>query len=159
MPADQGDPQAKSSCKNAKIKSKDIEGLKYFEMLEPLLEQLHNDQCERDKANQRTLHYDKYCMLVLLYMFNPILTSLRSIQQASELSKVQKKLGCKRTSLGSLNAASTVFDKQRYQESMLSDLPKVTFVLGQFCFRFSTEMADTKSAKLFDRKSTTNAWE
>ncbi len=31
-------------------------------------------------------------MLILLYLFNPIATSLRSIQQASELKKVQKKL-------------------------------------------------------------------
>ena len=99
-------------------------------MLEPLLERLHEDQCGRDKAKQRELHYDKYCMLILLYMFNPTLTSLRSIQQASELSKVQKKLGCKRTSLGSLNAASTVFDSQRLQ-SIISELGTTAAPLGR----------------------------
>ena len=130
MPVDQDDSQDKSSRGKAKIKSKDIEGLKYLEMLEPLLEQLHNDQCGRDKANQRTLHYDKYCMLVLLYMFNPTVTGLRSIQQASELSKVQKKLGCKRTSLGSLNAASTVFDSQRLQ-AIISELGTQAAPLGR----------------------------
>jgi len=36
----------------------------------------------------------------LLYLFNPVVVSLRSLQQASEL-KVQKKLGCARASLGS----------------------------------------------------------
>jgi len=35
---------------------------------------------------------------------------LRSLQQASELKKVQKKLGVPRASLGSLSEASTVFD-------------------------------------------------
>ena len=79
VPATEDQPDEKSSRKKAKLKSKDIEGLKYLEMVEPMLERLHNDQCGRDKANQRTLHYDKYCMLVLLYMFNPVVSSLRSL--------------------------------------------------------------------------------
>jgi hypothetical protein len=49
-------------------------------------------------------------------MFNPICTSLRSLQQASELKKVQKKLGVPRASLGSLSEASTVFDSRRMLE-------------------------------------------
>lgn len=52
-------------------------------------------------------------MLILLYLFNPIVTSLRGIQQASELQKVQKKLGCARAALGSLSEAATVFDAER----------------------------------------------
>jgi hypothetical protein len=48
----------------------------------------------------------------LFYFFNPIVTSLRAIQQISELKKVQKILGVKRTSLGSLSEASSVFDSQ-----------------------------------------------
>ena len=54
--------------------------------------------------------------LVLLYMFNPICTSLRAIQQASELKKVQRKLGCPRASLGSLSESTRVFDSQLMQE-------------------------------------------
>jgi hypothetical protein len=69
-----------------------------------------------DKAKNRELHFDKYCMLVLLYMFNPTVTSLRAISQASELSKVQKKLGCKRASLGSLSEASRLFDASLLKE-------------------------------------------
>ena len=42
----------------------------------------------------------------------PIVTSLRGIQQASELKKVQKKLGCPRASLGSLSEAVEVFDPE-----------------------------------------------
>jgi hypothetical protein len=99
-----------------KIEEKDITGLKYFEKLNPLLNRLHEVGCERDKANNRDLHFDQYCMLVLLYLFNPIVTSLRGIQQASELAKVQRKLGCPRASLGSLSEATSVFDAQRLQE-------------------------------------------
>jgi hypothetical protein len=59
---------------------------------------------------------DQYMSLLLLYMFNPICTSLRSLQQASELKKVQKKLGVPRASLGSLSEAARVFDSQTMLE-------------------------------------------
>jgi hypothetical protein len=49
-------------------------------------------------------------------MFNPICTSLRAVQQASELKKVQRKLGCPRASLGSLSEAARVFDSSLMQE-------------------------------------------
>jgi hypothetical protein len=42
-------------------------------------------------------------------MFNPICGSLRALQQASELDKVQKKLGCARASLGFLNQGLLCF--------------------------------------------------
>ena len=56
---------------------------------------------------------DQYYLLILLCMFNPVVTSLRGLQQASELKKVQKKLGCARTSLGSLSESVAVFDSER----------------------------------------------
>ena len=96
-----------------KIKEKDIVGLKYFDQLGELLHQLHDVGCERDRAGNRTLHMDQYCMLILLYMFNPVVTSLRGLQQASDLKKVQKKLGCARASLGSLSESVAVFDSER----------------------------------------------
>jgi hypothetical protein len=68
-----------------KIVESDIAGLKYFDQLAPLLGRLHHEGCQRDRAGNRQLHYDNYCLLVLLYLFNPIVTSLRGIQQASEL--------------------------------------------------------------------------
>ncbi len=96
-----------------KIEEKDIVGLKYFDQLGELLQQLHDVGCERDRAGNRSLHMDQYCMLILLYMFNPVVTSLRGLQQASELKKVQKKLGCARASLGSLSESVAVFDSER----------------------------------------------
>ena len=98
------------------IRDRDIQGLKYFDQLAPLLARLHDEGCARDRAGNRQLHYDQYCLLILLYLFNPIVTSLRGLQQASELPKVQKKLGCPRAALGSLSEATTVFDPQRLHE-------------------------------------------
>lgn len=99
-----------------KIEAADITGLKYFDKLGPLLARLHDEACQRDKAGNRELHFDQYCQLILLYLFNPIVTSLRGIQQASELKKVQQKLGCPRASLGSFSEASSVFDAERLKE-------------------------------------------
>jgi len=58
----------------------------------------------------------QYCMLILLFMFNPVVKSLRGLQQASELKNVQKKLGCPRTSLGSLSESVSIFDPERLKE-------------------------------------------
>jgi hypothetical protein len=102
--------------KREKIRSQDITGLKYFDRLAPMLERLHDVGCDRDKAGNRQLHFDQYCMLILLYLFNPIVTSLRGIQQAGELDKVQRKLGCPRAALGSLSEAATVFDAERLKD-------------------------------------------
>jgi len=104
--------------KKKKIQSKDVIGLKYFDQLAPLLKRLHDDGCERDQAGNRELHYDQYCMLTLLYLFNPVVTSLRGIQQASELKKVQQKFECARASLGSLSEATSVFEAERLKEIM-----------------------------------------
>jgi hypothetical protein len=98
--------------KRKKVREKDITGLKYFDRLAPLLQRLHDDGCERDKAGNRRLHFDQYCMLVLLYLFNPTVSSLRALQQASELKNVQRKLGCGRASLGSLSEATHVFNPE-----------------------------------------------
>ena len=104
-----------------RIREQDITGLKYFDKLNPLLERLHEVGCQGDTARNRTLHFDQYCMLVLLFLFNPIVTSLRGLQQASELKNVQKKLGCARTSLGSLSESVAVFEPERLKE-IISEL-------------------------------------
>ncbi len=102
--------------KRTKVREEDVTGLKYFDRLAPLLQRLHDDGCGRDKAGNRQLHFDQYCMLVLLYLFNPTVSSLRAIQQASELKKVQRKLGCGRASLGSLSEAAQVFHPELLRE-------------------------------------------
>ena len=98
------------------IRAQDVTGLKYFRRLLPLFERLHDVGCARDTAGNRQLHMDQYCSLILLFMFNPCLRSLRALQQASELKNVQRKLGCARSSLGSLSEATDVFDPERLRE-------------------------------------------
>jgi len=104
------------SPKRKKIKEEQLQGFKYFKAIAGMTESLHDAGCQRDRAGNRLLHMDQYMSLLLLYMFNPICTSLRAVQQASELKKVQRKLGCPRASLGSLSEAATVFDSKLMQE-------------------------------------------
>lgn len=88
------------------IREEDIQGFKYLDAFFKILTRLHD---LKDHQN-RKLHYDQYLALMLLYFFTPVLTSLRGIQQATTLEKIQKRLGIKKTSLGSLSEASQVFD-------------------------------------------------
>jgi Transposase DDE domain len=103
------------------IRDKDLQGLKYFKLLCPLLERLHDDATARDRAGNRHLFYDQYACLLLLFFFNPIVQSLRGLQQASTLDKVQRLLGCPRVSRGSLSEASRVFDPELLH-ALISDL-------------------------------------
>ena len=111
------------SAKRDTIKEQQLQGFKYFKAISGLLESLHEAGCQRDRAGNRQLHMDQYMSLLLLYMFNPICTSLRAVQQASELKKVQRKLGCPRASLGSLSESARVFDSRLMQDliEQLSD--------------------------------------
>jgi hypothetical protein len=94
------------------IRDKDLQGLKYFKLLASLLDPLHQDATARDHAGNRSLFYDQYACLLLLFFFNPVVKSLRGIQQASTLDKVQRLFGCPRVSRGSLSEASRVFDPE-----------------------------------------------
>ena len=83
-------PSAEPPTTDQRLTEKDIVGLKYFDELLPLLKRLHHDGCQRDRAGNRDLHYDQYCLMALVFLFNPICSSLRALQQASELKHVQK---------------------------------------------------------------------
>lgn len=107
------------ATKRKKIKDSDLVGFKYFKAISKMLERLHDAGCQRDIAGNRILHMDQFTVLILLYMFNPICRSLRSLQQVSELKKVQKLFGVPRASLGSLSEASRVFDSELLKEIIL----------------------------------------
>lgn len=94
------------------IQARDVRGLKYFKVLDSLLARLHGVGSERDKAHNRSLHMDRYCTLILLWLFSPIVDSLRGLQQVSALKKVQQKFGIRRASLGSLSESVRVFDPE-----------------------------------------------
>jgi hypothetical protein len=105
-----------TTSRDSQLKPSDIRGLKHFARIRELLSVLHRNGCERDKSGNRELHMDEYCLGVLLFLFNPLVTSLRAIQQASGFANVQKKLGIKRSSLGSLSESVSVFDPEPLKE-------------------------------------------
>ena len=94
----------------------EIEGWEYFDTLVPLLARLKGIGVKRNKAGNRLLFYDQYISLLLLYFFNPTITSLRGLQQASTLEVVQRRLGIRPTSLGSFSEAARVFDAEALHE-------------------------------------------
>lgn len=112
------------------VREADLRGFKYFRLLGPLLQRLHEVGSARDKAGNRELFYDQYTALLLLYFFSPIVTGLRSLQQASALDKVQKLLGVGRVSLGSFSEASGVFDAEPLQH-ILGELAQRALPLQQ----------------------------
>jgi hypothetical protein len=119
------------ASKEADFSEQDLGGFKYLDRLLPMLARLHDFGCARDRAGNRQLHYDQYCLLVLLALFNPVVRSLRAIQQASTLRKVQKRLGCPRTSLGALSEAVDVFDPARLVAiigELLDEVPRARSV-------------------------------
>ncbi len=116
------------SVKRKKIKDSQLKGFKYFKAISAMLESLHDAGCERDIAGNRILHMDQYVSLLLLYMFNPICNSLRSLQQVSELKKVQKQFGAARASLGSLSEAARVFDSELLKKIIQELSAKLTNV-------------------------------
>ncbi len=106
-----------------KLRNQDIRGLKYFRVLQPLLERLHDVGTKRDVAGNRDLHMDQYCTLILLWLFSPLVDSLRGLQQASELDKVRKKFGVGRSSLGSLSESVTIFDPEPLRQIVAEQVP------------------------------------
>lgn len=111
------------------IEASDLTGLKDLQAIAKILEPLHKIGTQRDRAHNRNLHMDQYCLLVLLWLYNPVIDSLRGIQQASELKKVQKRLGVGRASLGSLSESVRVFDPDaiaQLAEELSAKLPQRT---------------------------------
>jgi len=90
-----------------------IAKLGHFKQLRKVAELLgfpHSAGCARDRAGNRQLHFDDYLLIVLLWMFNPLLDSMRALQRAAELEVVQRRAGIKRFSLGSFSESCRQFD-------------------------------------------------
>jgi hypothetical protein len=89
-----------------------LQGGRLIRHMQRALERLHRGGAERDRAGNRRLFFDQYLSLLLLYFFNPSITSLRALKQTTNWEKTQRKLGIRRTSLGSLSEAARVFDAE-----------------------------------------------
>jgi hypothetical protein len=95
------------------VEPRRLRGIKPLRRLLPLLASLHQVGCGRDAAGNRELHFDPYVTLVLLWMFNPMLGSVRALQKAAELENISEQLGVKRFSLGSFSESVRVFDPEK----------------------------------------------
>ena len=93
----------------------DIRGFKRLRRVAGLLSFLHDVGCDRDKAGNRELHYDDYVLLVLLYLFNPLIDSMRTLQRVADLPEVRKRLGIGRFSLGSFSESCRAFEPAMLQ--------------------------------------------
>ena len=89
-----------------------LRGMRLFKPVRRLLKRIHDAGTARDRAGNRRLFFDQYLTLLLFYFFNPSLDSLRALQEATGWERTRKKLGIRRTSLGSLSAAARVFDAE-----------------------------------------------
>jgi hypothetical protein len=67
----------------------DIRGMKQLRRVAGLLSSLHESGCGRDAAGNRELHFDDYVLLVLLYLFNPLIDSVRTLQKVADLPEVR----------------------------------------------------------------------
>jgi IS4 transposase len=98
-----------------------LQGRRLIEPVQRLLARLRPIGAERDRAGNRKLFFDQYVALLLLYFFTPTLTSLRSLQNASNWEQTRRKLGVRRASLGSLSEAAGVFDA-KYLRAVVQEL-------------------------------------
>jgi hypothetical protein len=136
--------QAMADAENLPITIDQLHGIKQLRHVAGLLSSLHHAGCDRDKADNRELHFDDYVLLILLYLFNPMIDSMRTLQKVSELPEIQSRLGIRRFSLGSFSESCRVFDPSMLQgvvdqlargllpverEALFRDLPgKLTLV-------------------------------
>ena len=94
----------------------DLRGFKQLRRVAGLLGALHGAGCDRDKAGNRDLHFDDYVLLILLYLFNPLIDSMRTLRRVAELPELQRRLGVKPFSLGSFSESCRVFDPSMLQQ-------------------------------------------
>ncbi len=97
-------------CLPPSLSEETLQGFKYFRLLGPLFDHLHRAATERDRAGNRQLFYDQYASLLWLYFFNPVVTSLRGLQQTTTLAAVPERLGIRQTALRALREAAYVFN-------------------------------------------------
>jgi hypothetical protein len=108
------------------VRAHEVCGAKYLRTLRKHLKPLHSD---RACANRR-LHLDEYAGYVLMHFFNPLLGSMRALQQVSTLRRVQERFSLPRFSLGSFSEAGRRFHPQEL-EPIISELVGKVGDLGQ----------------------------
>ena len=62
-----------------RLKESDLSGLRDLHAMAKLLKRFHRIGKTRDKAGNRELHRNQYCLLVLMWLYNPVIDSLRGL--------------------------------------------------------------------------------
>jgi len=112
------------------ITCEQLRGIKQLRRVAKLLSKLHMVGCDRDKAANRDLHFDDYVMLILLYLFNPMIESVALLRGVAALPDVQKRLGVKRFSAGSFSESCRVFEPAMLQD-VVDQLAKGLLPVGR----------------------------
>ena len=100
------------------LRPKDIVCLGHLKRVFQLLDALPKQNSRRDRAGNRALFLNDYCKLILLYVWNPLIDSLRVLQQVAQLENVAKALHVKRISLGSFSEAPAAFNPEQLKGVM-----------------------------------------
>ena len=100
------DTPAAAPAASSGLTEADLQGYGLFKRLQGLFDALRSCAEHRN----RLLHFDEYAMALLFYFFNPAIQSLRDLQKVTGFDKVQKALGIRRMSLGSMSESVRVFD-------------------------------------------------
>ena len=120
------------------VAAKDLQGFKYLNDVLPLLQRLHACGTATDKAKNRKFFADHYVALLLLYFFNPVLTSRNALLQASRLAKVQSFCGGRPVSIGSFSEAQHLFDPallQGLRAELAGRVPRVKIPQDWDCLK------------------------
>jgi hypothetical protein len=105
-------PAPEQDSGSSKLAPTDLRGLKFLKRMRRMMAALRPCATHQN----RRLHFDDYATMVLMYFFSPAIESLRDLQQASGFQKVQKALGIRRMSLGSMSESVRVFDPELLQK-------------------------------------------
>ena len=103
-----GRDTARAAPTRAPCDTPDLRGVKSFRVLGPLVTHLQAVGTERERAGHRQLCDDQDATLLPVDFFSPLVTSLRGLQQATTLAKVQARSGVRPTALGALSEAAQV---------------------------------------------------
>jgi Transposase DDE domain len=156
----------------AEITVEQLHGIRQLQRVAGLLGTLHRAGCDRDKAGNRELHFDDYVLLILLYLFNPMIDSMRTLQKVSALPELQARLGIKRFSLGSFSESCRLFDPSMLQavvdqltkgllpvqrQALLKDLPGRLTLVDSTVIRTLCTVAEAMFLPLGDGRHT-HAW-
>lgn len=93
----------------------ELQGVGMLRRVFPMLAALASSGTQRDRAGNRQLLFSQYAGLILVGLFNPILSSSRALVAASGLKSVRKLAGGKKVSLGSFSEATSVFEPHRLE--------------------------------------------